>query len=95
MGGRVSDVRSLRPREVETNGEDKPEEEEAVVCVVLWCVVGCQRKSHSEMQQRTINKKPAASTLGNLQPGRSRFHSSKSHLSNVLAYYDLSFMCSR
>lgn len=35
VGGRVSDVRSLRPREVETNGEDKPEEEEAVVCVVL------------------------------------------------------------
>lgn len=38
--------------------------------------------------------KPAASTVGKLQPGWSRFHSSKCHLSNVLAYYDLSFMCS-
>lgn len=34
--------------------------------------------------------KQAASAAGNLQPGWSRFHSSKCHLSNVLAYYDLS-----
>lgn len=38
--------------------------------------------------------KPAASMVSNLQPSWSRFHSSKCHLSNVLAYYDLSFMCS-
>lgn len=34
--------------------------------------------------------KQAASAVGNLQPGWSRFHSSKCRLSNVLAYYDLS-----
>lgn len=38
--------------------------------------------------------KDAASAVGNLQPGWSRFHSSKCHLSNVLAYYDLSSPCS-
>lgn len=32
---------------------------------------------------------------GNLQPSSSRFHSSKCHLSNVLAYYDLSSVLSR
>lgn len=38
--------------------------------------------------------KPAACMVGNLQPGWSRFHSSKCHLSKVLAYYDLSSLCS-
>lgn len=62
------------------------------VCVCV--VVGVFREMARQGAAENYKYKPAASMVSNLQPGWSRFHSSKCHLSNVFAYYDLSFMCS-
>lgn len=92
VGGEISDGGSLKPGLVKKHREDDGGGGGGGGGGVTL-VVGCQ-KLHSEVQERDYKYKPAASTVGNLQPGWSRFHSSKCHLSNVLAYYDLSFMCS-
>lgn len=63
------------------------------VCVHKLDTSG-REKSRDEVSAENYKYKAAASMVSNLQPGWSRFHSSKCHLSNVLAYYDLSFMCS-
>lgn len=67
------------------------------VGVCVWaCLCTCDSTVTARRGARENYKyKQAASAVGNLQPGWSRFHSSKCHLSNVLAYYDLSFVRSR
>lgn len=63
-------------------------EEVKMACV---CVCACESiETACPGARENYKYKHAASTVGNLQPGWSRFHSSKCHLSNVLAYYDLS-----
>lgn len=79
---------------VKRDRQDKVAEGEALVDECVCGIVAGFREIAWWSAGDNYKYKPAANTVGNLQPGWSRFHSSKCRLSNVLAYYDLSFMCS-